>query len=96
MTIAPGTGHDFHKHPSQDELIVLKAGSIVQFIEGESMVLGVGDSVYIDRDIVHASFNDGTQMAVLEVILGPSVGEGSYEVVDVSTEAPWSTIRAAG
>ncbi len=94
VSLAPGTGHEFHRHPHQDELIVIKAGSVVQYIEGESTTLHVGDSVYIDRDVVHASYNDGTEMALLEVILAPSVGDESYELVDVSAESPWNTLRS--
>jgi quercetin dioxygenase-like cupin family protein len=93
VTLAPGGGHAFHTHPDQEEMIIVKSGRIEQWIERETQELGPGDSVYIDADVVHASFNDGSEPAELQVILGPAVGEGGYELVDVSGEEPWTTLR---
>jgi quercetin dioxygenase-like cupin family protein len=42
VTLAPGFCHDFHRHPDQDEMIIVKSGRITQYIEGESAVLGAG------------------------------------------------------
>jgi quercetin dioxygenase-like cupin family protein len=94
VTIGPGSGHDFHKHPGQEEMIVVKSGRIEQWIEQERHELGPGDSVYIDADVVHASFVRGDEPALLQVVLGPAIGDGGYELVDVSAEAPWSTLRS--
>ena len=44
-------------------------------------------------DVVHASFNTGSETATLTVALSPCVGEGGYELVDVSAEEPWSSLR---
>ena len=74
-------------------MIIVKSGQIEQWIEQERHVLGPGDSVYIDADVVHASFNTSREPADLQVVLGPSVGEGGYELVDVASEEPWSTLR---
>jgi quercetin dioxygenase-like cupin family protein len=93
VTLEPGKGHDFHKHPDQEEMIIVKSGRIVQWLERDHQELGPGDSVYIDADVVHASFNEGGETAELQVILGPCVGEGGYELVDVSTEEPWASLR---
>jgi quercetin dioxygenase-like cupin family protein len=93
VTLEPGFGHNFHKHPDQEEMIIVQAGEIEQWIEREHQVLTVGDSVYIDRDVVHASFNIGAETARLQVVLGPSVGEGGYELVDVAADQPWATLR---
>jgi quercetin dioxygenase-like cupin family protein len=95
VTLEPGEGHDFHRHPGQEEMIILKQGEIVQYIEQESSVLGVGDSVYLDEGVVHASFNDGTETAHLQVVIGPSLGgETGYGLEDVSGEEPWASLRA--
>ena len=94
VTLTPGGGHNFHKHPNQDEMIIVKSGTVVQWIGETHEELHAGDSVYLDKDVVHASFNEGNGEAELQVILAPSVGEGSYELVDVSGDAPWSTLRA--
>jgi quercetin dioxygenase-like cupin family protein len=93
VTLEPGFGHNFHKHPDQEEMIIVQAGEIEQWIEREHQVLSVGDSVYIDRDVVHASFNIGAETARLQVVLGPSVGDGGYELVDVAADQPWATLR---
>jgi quercetin dioxygenase-like cupin family protein len=94
VALAPGEGHAFHRHPGQEEMIILKAGRIEQYLERESTVLEAGDSVYIDADVVHASYNVGDETAHLQVVIGPSLGEGSgYGLVDVSGEEPWASLR---
>jgi quercetin dioxygenase-like cupin family protein len=94
VTLEPGEGHNFHRHPGQEEMIILKAGRIEQYLERESTVLEAGDSVYIDADVVHASYNVGDETAHLQVVIGPSLGEGSgYGLVDVSGEEPWASLR---
>lgn len=93
VTLTPGGFHDFHKHPDQDELIVVVSGRIVQWLEQEHRELGPGDSVYIDKDVVHGSFNEFDETAELLVTLAPPSGEGGYELVDVSAEEPWASLR---
>jgi quercetin dioxygenase-like cupin family protein len=95
VTLEPGGGHDFHRHPGQEEMIIVKRGQITQYLERESTQLGVDDSVFIEEDLVHASFNEGDEPAVLQVIIAPSLGEGSgYGLVDVSSEEPWASLRS--
>ena len=93
VTLAPGKCHDFHKHVNQDEMIIVKSGRVVQWLEEEHAELGPGDSVYIDRDVVHGSFNEFDEVAELAVILAPASGEGGYELVDVSADEPWASLR---
>ena len=93
VTLAPGKCHDFHKHPDQDEVIIVTSGRVVQWLEHEHEELGPGDSVYIDRDVVHGSFNEFGETAELQVILAPAAGEGGYELVDVSGDEPWASLR---
>ena len=94
VTLEPGEGHDFHYHPGQEEMIIVKRGRITQYLESESTSLGVGDSVYIGEDVVHASFNEGDETAHLQVVIGPSLGDGGYGLVDVSGEEPWVSVRS--
>ena len=94
VTLEPGQGHDFHRHPGQEEMIIVKEGEITQYVERESTSLGSGDSVYLDEGVVHASFNDGTATAHLQVVIGPSLGgETGYGLEDVSGEEPWASLR---
>jgi quercetin dioxygenase-like cupin family protein len=93
VRLDPGFFHAFHKHPDQDEMITVVAGKVTQFLEGESTVLGPGDSVYIDKDVVHGSYNDFDEPAQLAVVLAPAVGDGGYVAIDVSAEEPWASAR---
>jgi quercetin dioxygenase-like cupin family protein len=93
VKLDPGGGHNFHKHPDQEEVISVVAGEIEQWLETKKTTLKPGDSIFIPPDVVHASFNVSSQPAKLMVVLAPCVGENGYELVDVSGEAPWSTLR---
>ena len=93
VTLEPGEGHDFHRHPGQEEMIIVKSGAVTQYIEQDSTTLGPGDSVFIGEDVVHASFNDGDKTAELQVVIGPSIGDEGYGLVDVSGEEPWASLR---
>ena len=95
VTIEPGKGHDFHKHPGQEEVIYVMSGEVEQWLEQDKQLLGPGDSVFIPADAVHASFNSGQGVAQLLAILGPCVGEQGYELVDVATDEPWKSLRAS-
>lgn len=91
--LAPGKGHDFHKHPDQEEVILVVAGQVEQWIDRDKRILGPGDSAFIPADVVHASFNVGDHPAKIVAILGPCVGPVGYELVDVAHAAPWKTLR---
>ena len=93
VRLDPGFFHAFHKHPDQDEMITVAAGRVTQYLEGESTVLGPGDSVYIDKDVVHGSYNDFDEPALLNVVLAPAVGDGGYVAVDMTSEEPWASLR---
>lgn len=93
VTLLPGKGHDFHRHPDQEEVIYIIDGEIEQWIAQDKQVLQPGDAVFIDANVVHASFTRGSKPARLLAILGPSVGEGGYEMEDMSGEAPWHSLR---
>ena len=42
VTLEPGEGHAFHRHDGQEEMIIVKQGSITQFLERESATLRAG------------------------------------------------------
>ena len=94
VSIVPGQGHDFHKHPDQDELIVVHSGRLEQYLEVESETLGPGDSVFIEAGVVHGSFAIGDEPAVLQIVMGPAVGtDTGYELIDMSGEEPYASLR---
>lgn len=89
-----GGGHNFHKHPNQEEVIYVMSGQIEQWLETEKRILNPGDSIFIDTDIVHASFNESDKPAILMVVLGPCDGAGGYVVDEVGDQAPWNGLRS--
>ena len=96
VKLQPGKGHDFHRHPNQEELIFVRSGNVEQWVLDENKPLGPGDAVFIPQDSVHATFvaADAPEPARLLVVLGPSHGPDGYEAVDMSTEEPWASLRS--
>jgi quercetin dioxygenase-like cupin family protein len=95
VVIEPGKGHDFHKHPDQEELIYVLSGTLEQWVGEERRMLGAGDAVFLARGQVHASFNVGSDDVRMIVIFGPAVGENGFEAVEVAGEMPWAGLRVA-
>ncbi len=96
VTLIAGGGHDFHRHPGQEEMIIVRRGRITQYIEQECAQLGSGDSVLLEAGVVHASFNDESEPAELQVVIAPSIGgETGYGIEDVSGQAPWNGLRSS-
>jgi quercetin dioxygenase-like cupin family protein len=93
VNLSPGGGHDFHKHPQQEEVLYVIEGEIEQWVDREKRVLGPGDSAFIAAGVVHASFNVNDRNAKLLAILGPCIGPNGYELVDVSMLEPWANLR---
>jgi len=94
VELQPGGGHDFHRHPGQEEMIIVKSGRITQFVEQESTEMGAGDSAFVPEGVVHASFNDGDETASLQVVIAPSLGgETGYGLEDVADSEPWASLR---
>ena len=91
-TFLPGKGHDFHRHPEQEEMIYCLKGQVEQWIGEKKRVLNPGDSAFIDADMVHASFNRSEEPAVILAVLGPCVGEEGYSVIEVADEEPWKSL----
>ncbi len=95
VTLAPGGGHAFHKHPSQEELIYVIEGQVEQWLDQECRTLQAGDCVFIDPDVVHASFNTSAAPCRMLAILGPCVeGDDGYQSVEVAEQEPWRSLRS--
>jgi quercetin dioxygenase-like cupin family protein len=93
--LLPGCGHGFHLHPNQEEILYNLEGEIEQWIGKEKVILRPGDSAFIAKNTVHASYNVNNTPAKVLAILGPVIGEEGYEVVEVAHQAPWNTLREA-
>lgn len=94
VNLKPGKGHDFHRHPQQEEVIYVLQGRIEQWVDQEMKVLEVGDAAFIAAGVVHASFNMGQNDAQVLAILGPAVGDSGYEVEEVAALSPWNALRS--
>lgn len=92
-SLAPGYGHNFHKHPNQEEVFYVIEGEVEQWLEHNKRLLKPGDSVFIPADVVHASFNVSAKPVKLLAILGPCVTEAGLESVEMSDEEPWKSLR---
>lgn len=92
-TIRPGQGHSFHRHPDQEEVVYIIAGTVEQWVDREKRLLGPGDAAFIPAGRVHASFNAGDTDVRMLAKFSPCVGEG-FESIEVSGEAPWKELRA--
>jgi len=93
VMLKPGGGHNFHRHPDQEEIIWVREGRIEQWLEESKHELGPGEAVHIPRDVVHASFTVGDAEAKISVILSPTAGEDGYSVIDVFEDEPWKSLR---
>jgi glyoxylate utilization-related uncharacterized protein len=47
VNLAPGKGHNFHKHPDQEEVILVVAGTVEQWVDRDKRILGPGDAAFI-------------------------------------------------
>jgi quercetin dioxygenase-like cupin family protein len=92
VDLTAGHGHNFHKHPDQEEVLYVIAGEIEQWIERDSRVLRAGDAVFIDKDVVHASFNVSGKPARFLAILGPASTDAGYVSVEVGDQEPWKAL----
>ena len=41
VTLLPGKGHNFHKHPEQEEVIYVLAGVVEQWLDGAAQTLSL-------------------------------------------------------
>lgn len=92
VRMPPGTGHAFHRHPAMEEIIYVVSGTGEQWVDADRRLLTAGDIAHIPRDVVHGTWNAGNDTLVFLAILSPAIFEGPA-LVDVSFEAPWSTLR---
>ncbi len=94
VTLAPGQGHDFHKHPQQEEIIYMIEGTVEQWLRDEKQNISKGDVAFVPMDTVHASFNNTDKEVKILAILSPAVGDAGYELEDVSEQEPWNGLRS--
>ena len=88
-----GRAHQFHRHPSMEEIIYVISGTAEQWVDREKRILQAGDSAHIPANLVHGTYNPGAEPLVFLAILSPASAPGPA-LVDVHTEEPWASLRA--
>lgn len=92
VRMPPGRAHQFHRHPSMEEIIYVLSGTAEQWVDRERRVLQPGDSAHIPADVVHGTYNIGPDTLVFLAILAPAKAPGPA-LVDVHQEEPWRSLR---
>jgi mannose-6-phosphate isomerase-like protein (cupin superfamily) len=88
---------------STEEVVYVIEGTMEAWVDQECSVVGPGDIMFAPAQTGHANFNISQQPVRLLNILSPLVPNVSdewkmtethgWEMVDVSGEQPWSTLR---
>jgi quercetin dioxygenase-like cupin family protein len=89
----PGRAHQFHRHPAREEIIYVISGTAEQWVDREKRVLRSGDSAHIPVNMVHGTYNAGSEPLVFLAMLSPANAPGPA-LVDMHTEEPWISLRA--
>jgi quercetin dioxygenase-like cupin family protein len=92
VTMPPGQGHAFHRHPEMEEILYILDGEAEQWVEREKRLLRPGEAAHIPTDRVHATYNAGAGPLRFLAILSPATTTGPA-LVDVSGEEPWRFLR---
>lgn len=87
-----GTAHQFHRHPTMEEIIYVVSGTAEQWVDREKKVLGPGDAAHIPMNVVHGTYNAGADTLVFLAILSPALFEGPA-LIDVHQEEPWRSLH---
>jgi quercetin dioxygenase-like cupin family protein len=92
VLMPPGKAHQFHRHPAMEEIIYVISGTAEQWVDRENRVLRAGEIAHIPRDVVHGTYNAGSDTLVFLAILSPAQFAGPA-LVDVHTEEPWCSLK---
>ena len=103
VILGPDDGFNFHLHPHQKEVIFVYEGRMEGWVEKEKSILGPGDVMIAPAGVVHACFNASNKPVKLLIVLDPLIPdveedmelvEGfGWEMIMVSEEAPWNSLR---
>ena len=90
--------HPFHLHKHREEITYVISGRAEQWVGKEYRILKPGEMAHIPIGTVHATYNPHSEPLVFLAILSPGKLPEAQAAVpdpwDVSSEAPWTTIRS--
>lgn len=92
VKMPPGKAHQFHCHPTMEEVIYVIEGCAEQWIEREYQTLDPGEVAHIPMNIVHGTYNTGKKDLVFLAILSPAKFEGPA-LIDVCKDEPWCLLK---
>ena len=92
VTMPPGTGHQFHRHPELEEIIYVVDGIAEQWVNRTKRRLRAGDAAFIPRDVVHGTYNPTRRPLTFLAILSPAASKGPA-VIDCFNDEPWRRLR---
>lgn len=92
VDMPPGTGHQFHRHPTREEIIYILEGRAEQWVDRERRHLGPGESAHIPVDVVHGIYNTSGAPVRFLAILSPAEAEGPF-LIDVYRDEPWRSLK---
>ena len=92
VTMPPGAGHQFHYHPTREEILYILDGTGEQWVDREKRRLKAGESAFIPRNTVHAIYNSSKKPVSFLAILSPAEADGPF-LVDTYRDEPWCCLR---
>ena len=92
VNMSPGKAHQFHRHPSMEEIIYVLDGHAEQWVGRKYKVLGPGEMAHIPVNKVHGTYNSGKEALLFLAILSPAKYDGPA-LIDVSKKEPWCSIK---
>jgi quercetin dioxygenase-like cupin family protein len=92
VRMPPGRAHQFHRHPTMEEIIHVVSGTAEQWVGREQRTLQAGDSAHIPADVVHGTYNAGPETLVFLAILAPATFDGPA-LVDCHLDEPWRSLK---
>jgi hypothetical protein len=87
-----GRAHQFHRHPTLEEIIYVISGTAEQWVDREQRTLRAGESAHIPQNVVHGTYNAGDDPLVFLAILSPATFSGPA-IIEVHTEEPWRSLK---
>ena len=93
VTMRPGAGHQFHYHPTREEIIYMVEGVAEQWVDQEKRRLKAGEIAFIPKNVVHAIHNSSRKALTFLAILSPAEAPGPF-LIDCYEDEPWRTLRA--
>ncbi len=92
VTMPPGAGHQFHYHPTREEILYIVDGLGEQWVDRKSRGLKPGECAFIPKNTVHAIYNASKKLLTFLAILSPAAGPGPF-LVDCYRDEPWCRLR---